>query len=102
MRLDRQIVLFEPDQVDESFGNTVVRTYIEHTVYANKNARAGRITPIYQGREIIEPVRYTIRYSGFGHITVKWYLEDEGKRYSIQSIYEPANTRRQFLVLVVE
>ena len=102
MNLDRQIELLEPGP--ETISDVGGREYGDptvHRVYAHKSARAGSTGIIYSTTYVYEPTRYTIRYAGFSHMTVKWGLVDEGKEHKIESIYEPRGTRRQWLVIEV-
>ena len=102
MNLDRQIDLYEPGaETRDEIGSITRGPDTVHRVYANKSARAGSTGIAYDTAYVYEPTRFTIRYSGFSHMTPKWGLVEDGESYKIESIYEPKGTRRQWLVIEV-
>ena len=101
MRLNRWITIVESGpRVQSADGSTRRGERSRRMVKANRRAQPGFERIAVDTLVAEYPVQYTVRYSGLENIDNSWWVEEDGKEYRIESIYEPPIGRRRFLVLV--
>lgn len=101
MQLDRRIVLVHPGatqrRADGSWG---AAAGAREARWAHRRDGPGREGTPADTVTAERTVRFTIRRYPGEQINTTCWLEDEGEEFRIESVFEPAVGRRQFLTLV--
>ena len=101
MHLDRKITLYQPGQIqinDEGIRSRAPA--LGRQVHAKRVARSGSEGISVETSLQETTVDYMIRNNPVvAGINKDWWLEDGGQDYRIESVYEPAIGRRQFLTI---